>query len=231
MFKLGVLLNFYLKGNRKLVFLSIQVVDNPEKVRILLDETRNKIICMLGRGSMSLSELARALNKTPATVFHHIKKLVSVDLIKLERTRVVNNNLVEKYYSLVLPSSCLIGIRVPRPERGPVPPRRLSKVDSRGSNLCPDIWLEDVFEKIGLELEGKRREQCINIMKEVYERASFEAGEAFKEVAQQIDIKLLQDRRVLQPLARAIPILTFCKMLEKPENLRALKDLLQSFHS
>ena len=63
--------------------MSIQVIDDPKKVKILVDETRNKIICMLGRGSMSLSGLARALNKTPATVFYHIKKLVSVNLIKL----------------------------------------------------------------------------------------------------------------------------------------------------
>lgn len=211
--------------------MTIQVINDPEKVKILLDETRNKIICMLGRGSMSLSELARALNKTPATVFYHIKKLVSVDLIKLERTRVVNNNLVEKYYSLVFPSSCLIGIRVPRPERGPVPPKKLNRIDSRGRKLCPDICWDDVFAKLGLELEGNRRKQCINIMNEVYRRASFEAGEAFKDAAQQISIKLSQDQRGLQPLTRALPILTLCRMLEKPENLKALKDMLQSLRS
>jgi DNA-binding transcriptional ArsR family regulator len=211
--------------------MTIQVIDDPEKVKVLLDETRNNIICMLGRRSMSLSELARALNKTPATVFYHIKKLVSADLIKLEKTRVVNNNLVEKYYSLVFPSSCLVGIRVPGPKRGPVPPKKLRKIDSRGRKLCPDICWDDVLTTLGLELEGNRRKQCINIMNEVYERASFEAGEAFKEAAQQIGIKPSRDQRDLQPLARAIPILTFCKMLEKPENLKALKDMLQSLRS
>jgi DNA-binding transcriptional ArsR family regulator len=211
--------------------MTIQVIDDPEKVKVLLEETRNNMICMLARGSMSLSELARALNKTPATVFYHIKKLVSVGLIRLERTRVVNNNLVEKYYSLVFPSSCLISIRVPTPERGPVPPKKLNRIDSRGRKLCPDICWDDVFAKLGLELKGNRRKQCIDIMNEVYERASFEAGEAFKEATQQIGIKLSQDQRGLQPLARAIPILTFCKMLEKPENLKALKDMLQSIRS
>ena len=211
--------------------MAIQVTDDPEKVKVLLDETRNKIICMLGRGSMSLSELARALNKTPATVFYHIKKLVSVDLIKLEKTRVVNNNLVEKYYSLAFPSSCLIGIRVPRPERGPVPPKKSNKFHSRGRGLCPDMCWDDVFARLGLDFEGSRRKHCIDAMNDVYERASFEAGEAFKEAAQQIGIKLSQDQRSLQPLARAIPILTFCRMLEKPEDLKALKDMLQSLRS
>jgi hypothetical protein len=68
-------------------------------------------------------------------------------------------------------------------------------------------------------------------MNEVYERVSFEDGEAFNEATQQMGIKLSRDQLGLQPLARAIPILAFCKMLEKPENLKALKDMLQSLRS
>jgi len=69
-------------------------------------------------------------------------------------------------------------------------------------------------------------------MNKIFEKAAFEAGEAFNEAIQQIDIKLSsQDQRKLQQLARAIPILTFCKMLEKPENLKVLKDLLQLLRS
>jgi len=212
--------------------MTIQVIDNPEKVKILLDETRNKIICMLGRGSMSLSELARALNKTPATVFYHIKKLVSVDLIKLEKTRVVNNNLIEKYYSLAFPSSCLISLRVPGPERAPVPPKKFSKIDSRRRKLCPDICWDDVFTTLELKLKGNRKQRLVNILNQILERTIFEAGEAYKEATKQINIKLpSQDQRKLQQLASAIPILTFCKILEKPENLNILKDLLQSLPS
>jgi DNA-binding transcriptional ArsR family regulator len=211
--------------------MAIQVIDDPEKVKILVEETRKKIICMLGKGSMSLSELARTLNKTPATVFYHIKKLLSAELIKLEKTKVVNNNLVEKYYSLAIPSTCLISLRVSGPERGPVPPKKSSRIESRATRLCADICWEDVFTKLGLELEGNRKQRCINIMNEVYEKVSFEAGEAFKEATQQLNIKLAQDQRSLQQLAKALPILTFCKMLEKPQNLKPLKDMLQSLCS
>jgi len=212
--------------------MTIQVIDDPEKVKVLLDETRNKIICMLGRGSMSLSELARALNKTPATIFYHIKKLVSVNLIKLEKTRVVNSNLVEKYYSLAFPSSCLISLRIAGPERAPVPPKKLSKIDSQKRKLCPDICWDDVFATLELKLKGNHKQRLVNILNQILERAILEAGEAYKEAAQQINIKLpSQDQRKLQQLANAIPILTFCKMLEKPENLNILKDLLQSLPS
>jgi DNA-binding transcriptional ArsR family regulator len=209
--------------------MTVQVIDDPEKVKILLDETRNKMICMLAKGSMSLSQLARALNRTPATVFYHIKKLASVDLIKLEKTRVVNNNLVEKYYSLAFPSSCLISLRVAGPERAPVPPKKSSKIDSRGHKLCPDICWDDVFATLEVKLKGNNKQRLIEILNQILERATFEAGEAYREATQQINMRLSsQDQRKLQQLASAIPIITFCKIVEKPENLKILKDLLRS---
>jgi len=209
--------------------MSIQVIDDPEKVKILTDETRKKIICMLGRGSMSLSGLARALNKTPATIFYHIKKLTSVDLVKLEKTKVVNNNLVEKYYSLAIPSSCLIGLRIPEPERGLVPPKRLSKIDRRAYKLCSDICWDDVFTTLELKMEDKRKHQLINILNKIFEKAIFEAGETFKEATEQVNIKLPpNDQRKLQQLARIIPIMVFCRIIEKPENVGILKSLIQS---
>jgi len=209
--------------------MSIQVIDDPEKVKVLVDETRKNIICMLGRGSMSLSGLARALNKTPATIFYHIRKLISVELVKLEKTRVVNNNLVEKYYSLAIPSSCLISLRVSEPERGLVPPKRLSKADLRAYKVCPDICWDDVFTTLELKMEDKHKQQLINILNKIFEKAVFEAGEAFKEAVQQVSVELSsQDQRKLQRLASTMPILIFCRIMGKPQNFGILKSLLQS---
>lgn len=209
--------------------MTIQVIDDPEKVKVLADETRQKIICILGKGPMSISQLAQKLRKTPATIFYHIKKLELAKLIRLEKTKVVNNNLVEKYYSLAMSSSCLISLRIFEPERGPVPPKKLSKIESRTVRLCPDICWEDVFTLLELKLDGNRKQGLINTMNKIFERATFEAGEAFKEAAQQININLSsRDQRKLRQLASKIPILTLCKLLEKPENLNMLKELVQS---
>jgi len=212
--------------------MTIQVIEDPKKVKILVEENRQKIICMLGRDSMSLSELARALNKTPATIFYHIKKLASVNLIKLEKTRVVNNNLVEKYYSLSVPSSCLVALRMFRPERGPVPPKKLSKVEWRDRKICPDVCWDDVFAALELKQDDDRKQQLINVMNKLFVRATFEADEAFKEVVKQVNIKLSSSElQRVEQIARVIPILTFCKMLKKPESLDVLKSLVQSISS
>lgn len=213
--------------------MSIQVIDDPQKVKLLGDETRQKIMCILGKSSLSISGLARALSKTPATIFYHIKKLESANLIKVEKTEVVNNNLVEKYYSLSIPS-CLIGLRVVGPERGPVPPRKLIEAESRTSKLCPSICWDDVFTTLGLKLEGNRKQRLVNVLNQILERAILEAGQAYEEAMQQIKINIRlpsQDQRKLQKLASTMPILTFCRMLEKPENLNILKDLLWSLPS
>ena len=206
--------------------MTIQVIDDPDKVKILVDETRQKIICMLGKHSMSISQLAQKLGKTPPTVFYHIRKLESANFIRLEKTRVVNNNLVEKYYSLAIPSSCLISLRVFGPERAPVPPKKLSKIESKGTKICPDICWDDIFATLELKCEGNRKQNIIDMANKIFERAAFEAGEAFKEATQQLNLNLSsQSQRKLQQLASAIPLLTFCKMLEKPENLNVLKRL------
>jgi len=210
--------------------MTIQVIEDPEKVKVVADETRQKMLFMLAKRSMSISELARALSKTPATIFYHIKKLESANLIKLEKTEVVNNNLVEKYYSLSGPS-CLIGLRVPAPERGPVPPKKLFEAGPTKTKLCPDICWDDVFTALELKCQGNRKKQLFNIINDIFSKASLEASEAFKEVLQQFNIKLsLRDQQKLQRLAGVIPILIFCKMVEKPENLNALKNLINILH-
>ena len=176
---------------------------------------------------MTISQLSRKLGKTPATIFYHIKKLESANLIRLEKTKVINNNLVEKYYSLAIPSSCLISLRVIGPEKAPVPPKKLSIIQSDGAKICHDICWDDIFATLELKLEANRKQQLINTLNKIFERATFEAGEAFKEAAQQLSLELFpRDQRKLLRLASVIPIVTLCKMLEKPENLNALKNLI-----
>lgn len=203
------------------------MIDDPERVKILGDETRQRMICMLEKGSMSLSELARALSKTPATVFYHIRRLMSANLIKLEKTRIVNNNFVEKYYSLTFSSPCLIALGMSGLDRAPVPPRRLSRMTLRHGRVCPDICWDDIFVTLNLKLEGDRKKRLINIVNQIFEKVAFEAGLAFREATRQINMGFpSKDQRKFERLARAIPIMVFCEMLKKQENLSVLKDLL-----
>ncbi len=69
------------------------------QLRILSDPSRLTILSMLFERAMSITQLARALKLSPATVHHHITKLLQSNLVRQTRIE-VKRNLVEKYYEM-----------------------------------------------------------------------------------------------------------------------------------
>ena len=69
------------------------------QLRILSDPSRLMILSMLFEREMSITQLARALHLSPATVHHHITKLLQANLVRQTRIE-VKRNLVEKYYEM-----------------------------------------------------------------------------------------------------------------------------------
>ncbi len=69
----------------------IEVVDDPEKIKILIEETRSKILRLLRFRDMTISELASILNKDVSTVFRHVKKLESAGFVRVTGERKVHN--------------------------------------------------------------------------------------------------------------------------------------------
>lgn len=69
------------------------------QLRVVSDPSRLTILAMLFEREMSITQLARALNLSPATVHHHIAKLLKANLVRQTRIE-VRRNLVEKYYEM-----------------------------------------------------------------------------------------------------------------------------------
>ena len=76
---------------------AIKVVDDPEKFKLLADNTRRKIVFLLRATEMNASQIREVLQVTPQTVYHHIKKLQEADLIKVTREERAGH-LIESYY-------------------------------------------------------------------------------------------------------------------------------------
>ncbi len=69
----------------------IEIVDDPEKIKIIMEETRSKILRLLRFRDMTISELASILNKDVSTIFRHIKKLEGAGFVKVTGERRVHN--------------------------------------------------------------------------------------------------------------------------------------------
>ncbi|ASJ01493.1 winged helix-turn-helix domain-containing protein [Thermococcus gorgonarius] len=75
----------------------VKVVTDPDIIKLMLEDTRRKILQLLRNREMTISQLSEILGKTPQTIYHHIEKLKEAGLVEVKRTE-MKGNLVEKYY-------------------------------------------------------------------------------------------------------------------------------------
>ncbi len=75
----------------------IEIVDDPDKIKIIIEDTRTKILRLLKFRDMTISELASILNKDVSTIFRHIKKLENAGFVKVTGERKIHN-VPEKIY-------------------------------------------------------------------------------------------------------------------------------------
>ncbi len=75
----------------------VKVINDPETIKMILEDTRRRILHLLREKEMTISQLSEILGKTPQTIYHHIEKLKEAGLVEVKRTE-MKGNLVEKYY-------------------------------------------------------------------------------------------------------------------------------------
>lgn len=59
----------------------VRVIRDPDKIRICIETTRNKILSLLNVEDMTISQLSEALSKDQSTVYRHVKKLEKHDFV------------------------------------------------------------------------------------------------------------------------------------------------------
>lgn len=75
------------------------IIDSPQRMKAIADETRAKILRTLEDGPASAKELAAALEMTHGKIGHHLKVLRQAGLIGLVEERPVRA-LTERFYGL-----------------------------------------------------------------------------------------------------------------------------------
>lgn len=59
----------------------IKVIQDPEVVRVSLEDNRLKILKILKDEELTINEIAEKMNKHPSTIYRHIKKLEGCDMV------------------------------------------------------------------------------------------------------------------------------------------------------
>ncbi|MCW4028197.1 MAG: winged helix-turn-helix domain-containing protein [Candidatus Bathyarchaeota archaeon] len=206
----------------------IQLVTDPKKAKALASETRIKILQDIATRPQSISQIARTLKITPVAVLYHIKKLEAAGFIKLASTKVVNNNLTEKFYE-VTTSSYLVALSTEDlPVRGPVPPKKQATKQILGVGE-PEV--EKLFSILGLTYSAEAKAQVFKDTIALLEAAIEEAGVAYRDILGQMNLKLAPtDRLKIEYGAQAAIPITLDRLLDKPESLQKFRSIIRSVH-
>ena len=77
----------------------LEIISDPKTIKVLFESTRAAIVFKyLVNGSMTVKQLADALDKNPGTILHHIDKLKAAGLVVQERTETTRTGIVQRYY-------------------------------------------------------------------------------------------------------------------------------------
>jgi predicted transcriptional regulator len=76
---------------------ALKMINDPESFQLLGDESRRKIVFILRAKPMTATQLAQELDLSTQTVYHHLQKLKSADMVEVVKEERVGH-LIESYY-------------------------------------------------------------------------------------------------------------------------------------
>jgi DNA-binding transcriptional ArsR family regulator len=75
----------------------ILVLDQADDIRLIMSEKHNRILRLVIRKEMSISDIARSLDMNPGSVYYYLKELEKHGLVKQVREE-IKGGIVKKYY-------------------------------------------------------------------------------------------------------------------------------------
>jgi len=182
----------------------VKVITDPEVIKLMLEDTRRKILALLRNREMTISQLSEILGKTPQTVYHHIEKLKEAGLVEVKRTE-MKGNLVEKYYGRTA-DAFYINLYLGDEEL-----RYLAR-----SRLKTKL---DIFKALGYEFND---EELLNVMDKLLKKEHEFKTEISKEIeANEDKLKDFSNEDIIH----AIEWLATAKMGRDEESIELLKKL------
>ncbi|NJE05514.1 ArsR family transcriptional regulator [Thermococcus sp. M36] len=182
----------------------VLIITEPEKVRVLSEETRFKILQLLRDRPMTINELSEALKKDRTTVYRHIKLLEGAGLV--EEIEVHGN---ERVYA-----------RAARIFLIKADPDESVEEFRQGYLQMETEKLVQVLEKAGFKI--KDREKLKELAKEVLNEIELRSQPVIKRISQ-ADIELTEIE--LFHLLNMLVFFQSCELCKKAEEAKDLIEL------
>ncbi|ASJ08180.1 transcriptional regulator [Thermococcus siculi] len=181
----------------------VLIITEPEKVRVLSEETRFKILQLLRMRPMTISELSEVIGKDRTTVYRHVKTLEKAGLV--EELESQGN---EKVYS----RSARIFLIKAEPDES-IEQFRQAYLQVEAEKLV------QILEKAGFKI--KNRTELARLAKEVLDEIEIRSQPVLKRISQ-ADIDLTEVE-----LFHLLNMLVFMQSCELCERARRASELLE----
>ena len=186
----------------------ISIIKDPEVAKLFADETRRRILHMLRHREMSVTDLAKAMDKNHSSIQHHILLLRNAGLIELTREGKVRN-MVQPYYRASAQTFMIA----------------YSLTDALTKDDGTTTWRSDTLRKMyeGLDTFGvKVPEKLHGRVRELMEICYEKERKVFEEVVEQQSDPAKLDKHVQKAL---IQILTNIKLAQDGNYSAAIMEL------
>jgi DNA-binding transcriptional ArsR family regulator len=77
---------------------TVEVIEYPERAKVLVDPMRREIVRLLAEGEKTQSELAKLFGLSDPSVGHHLNLLRECALIRIARKEVEEHGILQKFY-------------------------------------------------------------------------------------------------------------------------------------
>lgn len=92
---------------------AVCIVDDPEKISLLADFTREEILQLLSERPMTEAQLSKEIGMTRAAIGYHLKILKKAQLIYLVKAEAEEHGILQKFYSPIAALTVVAYDRIP----------------------------------------------------------------------------------------------------------------------
>lgn len=163
--------------------MTVYIVDDPDKIRLLADFTRAEVLRLLSKYPMTETQLSKQLGITKAAVGYHLHLLMEAGLIRIEKVEAEKHGILQKYYS---PIAALL---IVDPDRIPKDVRRYF-IQTQIEHLIGMFSVFQLYHHVSKVSSGTLEKLAVVMLKQLKDVGQKHVKEEMTEDAETLKVKV-----------------------------------------